>query len=95
MKLKSMFCSAIVASLSLFASASAAQDAASPKAAICYTFYIRDIAKTQPSFNCPGAGKFTNISEVYERGYRVVSSNVLAGSSYDIFIVFIEKRTES
>jgi len=95
MKLKSTFCSAIVASLSLFASASAAQDAASPKATICYTFYIRDIARTQPNFNCPGVGNFKSISEVYERGYRVVSNAFLPRVTNvvtDTFIVFIEKK---
>ena len=90
MKLKSMFCSAIVASLSLFASASSAQDVASPKGTICFTYNIRDIAKVP--FTCTGLGKFASINELYERGYRVVSSTVLQESTVNTLIFFIEKR---
>lgn len=90
MKLKSIFFGATMASLSLFAFAAGAQDAGPIRGTVCFANQIRDTEKV-PIF-CKGLGKFNNISDLYDRGYRVVSSTVLPEAGVNTVVFFIEER---
>lgn len=74
--------------------ASFAADAASgppPKGTICYGTNGLRMADTQP-ISCKELGRFSSVAEIYERGYRVVSSGVLPEPGGTIFLI-IEQRT--
>ena len=90
MKLKSIFFGATLASLSLFAVAAGALDAGPIKGTVCFANQIRDTEKVP--ILCKGLGKFANVSDLYERGYRVVSSTVLQEAGVNTVVFFIEER---
>lgn len=41
---------------------------------------------------CKGLGKFLSIAELYERGYRVVSSSAATGTAQGVIFIYIEER---
>ncbi len=90
MKLKSIFFGVNLASLLLFSVAAGAQDAGPIKGTVCFTYDIRNTE--QVPFSCKGLGKFANVSDLYERGYRVVSSTVVKETSVNTVVFFIEER---
>ena len=90
MKLKSIFFGVNLASLLLFSVAASAQDARPIKGTVCFVNHMREIE--QVPFFCKGLGKIASVNELYERGYRVVSSTVLQESVVNTVVFFIEER---
>ena len=48
-----------------------------PKGTICYSNNLAVAGEQTALIGCKGVGRFTSVSEIYERGYRVVSSGFL------------------
>lgn len=49
-----------------------------PKATICFSYNLAKSSTQLPSLNCDSLGSVANLAELYEKGYRVVSSGILS-----------------
>jgi len=69
---------ALVASLAAISAhvavAADAPQGSVPRATICYSNNMSPKAGEQTVIGCQGLGKFSSLHELYERGFRVVSS---------------------
>lgn len=90
MKLKNIFFGATLASLSFFSVPATAQVAGQVKGTVCFSNQIRDTEKV--NIFCKGLGKFVSVAEIYERGFRIVSSGVLPEAGTNTVFFFIEER---
>jgi hypothetical protein len=63
---------------------------APPKGTVCFSNAIRNTE--QIPISCKNFGKFSSVAEIYERGYRVVSSGVLPEAGTGTVFFFIEER---
>lgn len=61
-----------------------------PKGTVCFSNAIRNTEQV-PIF-CKNVGKFSSVGDIYERGYRVVSSGVLPEAGTGTVFFFIEER---
>lgn len=62
-----------------------------PKAAICLANQGIFTNKGNPPFVCAGIGEFKNIQEIYERGFRVISTGLVKGTVVEAFYLVIEE----
>lgn len=90
MRFKNIFFGATLASLLPFACAVGAQDVGPVKGTVCFSSQIRDTEKV--NISCKGLGKFATVAEIYERGFRIVSSGVLQEAGNNTVFFFIEER---
>ncbi len=87
---KTIFSTVILAACSAAAIAADAPPSPAPKGTVCFSYEMRNTEKVP--IGCKGLGRFFSIAEIYERGYRVVSSTtVMEGPVYTV-IFFIEER---
>lgn len=63
--------------------------APAPKGTVCFANAIRDTERV--NISCKGLGKFSSIAEIYEKGYRVVSSSVINETQVGTLVIFIEQ----
>jgi len=61
-----------------------------PKGTICFSNSIRNT--DQIPISCKGLGKFSSIAEIYDRGFRVVSSGVIPEAGIGTVFLIIEER---
>lgn len=87
---KCTFGAVILAACGAAANASDAPTSPPPKGTVCFANSLRNTE--QVAISCKGLGKFTSIAEIYERGYRVVSSGVLPEAGTGTVFFFIEER---
>ena len=68
--------------------------ASAPKAAICLANQGVFTNLGDPPFVCAGIGEFKNIQELYDKGFRVISSGVVnrAAIATQAFYLVIEER---
>lgn len=85
-----IFVAAILASGWALANASDASASTAPKGTVCFANSLRNTE--QIAISCKGLGKFNSIAEIYERGYRIVSSGVLPEAGTGTVFFFIEER---
>ena len=60
------------------------------KGTVCFANGIRH-TEVVPIF-CKGLGHFTSIAEIYEHGYRVVSSGVLNEPGGTVYLIIEEQK---
>jgi hypothetical protein len=60
------------------------------KGTVCFANSLRDTEHI--AIFCKGLGKFASVAEIYERGYRVVSSGVLPETAISTVFLIIEER---
>jgi hypothetical protein len=79
--------------LASFCCATYAQPSA-PKAAICLANQGIFANQGDPPFVCAGIGEFKNIQELYDKGFRVISSGVVnrAAIATQAFYLVIEEK---
>jgi hypothetical protein len=87
---KRIFGAVILAACGVSANASDATTSPPPKGTVCFSNSLRNTE--QIAISCKGLGKFNSIAEIYERGYRVVSSGVLPEAGTGTVFFFIEER---
>lgn len=87
---KRIFGAVILAACGVSANASDAPTSPPPKGTVCFANSLRNTE--QIAISCKGLGKFNSIAEIYERGYRVVSSGVLPEAGTGTVFFFIEER---
>jgi hypothetical protein len=87
-----VFIAAIWAAFSFFATAADAAEAGPVKGTVCFTNSLRDTERSPIS--CKGlSAKFASVAEIYERGYRVVSSGVVPDvTAVTVFLIIEEMR---
>ena len=88
---KAVFSAVILAALSTSSGAVDAPASGVPKGTICYGSNGLRTADAQP-ITCKGLGRFTSVADIYERGYRVVTSGVLPEAGGTVFLI-IELRS--
>ena len=76
--------------LAFFCCATNAQPSV-PKAAICLANQGIFTNKGNPPFACAGIGEFKNIQEIYDKGFRVVSTGLVKGIAVEAFYLVIEE----
>ncbi len=76
--------------LAFFCCATNAQPGA-PKAAICLANQGIFTNKGNPPFVCAGIGEFKNIQEIYDKGFRVISTGLVKGTVVEAFFLVIEE----
>ena len=62
-----------------------------PKAAICLANQGIFTNKGNPPFACAGIGEFKNIQEIYDKGFRVISTGLVKGTVVEAFYLVIEE----
>lgn len=82
---KTIFFALILTALS-FASNATEANPNLPKATICYSTNAMRLIDQQP-MSCKGLGKFNSIDDLYQRGYRVVSSGVIPEAGSTIYLI--------
>lgn len=82
---RTIFCAFILTALS-FSSRATETSSNPPKATICYSSNAMRVIDQQP-MSCKGLGKFNSIDELYQRGYRVVSSGVIPEPGSTIYLI--------
>jgi opacity protein-like surface antigen len=87
---KRIFGAVIVAACGSAANASDAPTPPPPKGTVCFANSLRNTE--QVGIWCKALGKFSSIADIYERGYRVVSSGVLPEAGTGTVFFFIEER---
>lgn len=88
--MKNPFALAIICALFITAAHAADEPKPSPKGTSCYGKTLRGESDPNSIF-CRGLGYFPNVSSIYERGYRVVSTMSHVESAGSTFYIFIEK----
>jgi hypothetical protein len=61
-----------------------------PKGTVCFANSIRDTERV--NISCKGLGKFSSVAEIYERGYRIVSTSVIHETQVGTVVIFIEEK---
>jgi hypothetical protein len=61
-----------------------------PKGTVCFSNSLRNA--DQIPIACKGLGKFSSVAEIYEKGYRVVSSGVFIEAGVSTVFLIIEER---
>jgi hypothetical protein len=84
------FVAATLAAFFFFSTTSALAQTAPLKGTICFAASIREADKSPIA--CKGLGKFLSVAEIYEHGYRVVSSGVLPETPAGTVFLIIEER---
>lgn len=87
---KRFFGTFTLAAILLLEIAPVAAQPAPLKGTVCFANLQRD--SEQGSISCKGLGKFASVAEIYDRGYRVVSSGVLPSSGPGTAFLIIEER---
>ena len=87
---KRIFGAVILAASCTAANATEATTSSPPKGTVCFSYTLRNTE--QGGISCKGLGKFSSVAEIYERGYRVVSSGVLPEAGAGTVFFFIEER---
>jgi hypothetical protein len=73
-----------------FVTISASAQIAPVKGTVCFAVSIREAERSPIA--CKGLGKFASVAEIYEHGYRVVSSGVLPETPAGTVFLIIEER---
>ena len=88
---KAVFSAVILTATCASSGAADVPAGSAPKGTICYGANGLRTVETQP-ISCRGLGKFASVAEIYERGYRVVTSGVLPEAGGTIYLI-IESRS--
>lgn len=89
---KHTFVAATLVALFFSITGSVSAQTAPVKGTVCFAQTLRDTEHV--AIFCKGLGKFASIAEIYERGFRVVSSGIVAEAGIGTGTVFliIEER---
>ena len=85
-----IYFAATLAAVSIFSNAAEAAETGPIKGTVCFANSLRDTERV--AIACKGLGKFASVAEIYERGYRVVSSGVLPEAGTGTVFLIIEER---
>jgi hypothetical protein len=85
-----IFIAATLAALCSFATTSSSAQTSPMKGTVCFANSLRDTEHV--AISCKGLGKFASVAEIYERGFRVVSSGVLPEAGTGTVFLIIEER---
>jgi hypothetical protein len=89
--MKIVCCLAVIAAvLSFTAFAADPPPGGPPKGTVCFAMTLRNTE--QAHIACKGLGKFSSVAEIYEKGYRVVSSGVFPEAGVSTVFLIIEER---
>jgi hypothetical protein len=80
----------LVGSSAISAVAADAPAGPAPKGTVCFSNALRNTEAVPIS--CKGLGKFASVAEIYDRGYRVVSTGVITEAGTGTVYLIIEER---
>jgi len=81
---------ATLAAVSVFANAAETVKTGPIKGTVCFANSLRDTERV--AIYCKGLGEFASVAEIYERGFRIVSSGVLPEAGTGAVFLIIEER---